>query len=399
MATPTTISPVTHLMTAAYDDNEKIIPARGFSSFFIRSNDSRTTFVPDSESFSYDIRRGDKKISKILTRENAARSLGSVQKANVGMKFQNSSNVFPAIVETASADWNQTLSRVSGEDPYGNLSRFDRLRIILVDEAMTAMKKIAGRIEKMSAEVLTTAKITLDDTPGSQYDFKRATTNTFAAPTVWTDAAATPLTDLDNLSQAIRQNGKVAPNGFVFGKSSYDAFVNNVSIKALADNRKYWFIEAGSERSISALPPDLQWMVDAGFKHRGNVSIDEGEFPIFTYNEQYQNDAGTWVDYMNAKQVFGFYSNARVDRYFGPSLTIPPSAMEQQEMLSKLGISVPSISAPPASQGGLLEPAMFNWDFDTPKGAQTSVFLRTHIAPVYIPTQVDSFGLITGVVA
>jgi hypothetical protein len=92
-------------------------------------------------------------------------------------------------------------------------------------------------------------------------------------------------------------------------------------------------------------------------------------------------------------------SDARIDRYYGPSIAMPPSQMEQQEMMSKLGIGHMEIMEMPSNAGVVVDPRAFNFDFDTPKGAQTSAFLRTHIAPVYIPTAVDAFGKITAVIA
>lgn len=399
MPTPTTISALTHLMIEAYDESAMRIPSRGFQTMFQRLAPT-PRFIPDSESFSYDVIRRGKKISKMLTREQAVRSLGTVNKPNVAMQFQNRSNVFPSIIETASADWNQTLSRVAGEDPYGNLDRFTRLRLLLMDDATEAMKRIAGRIEKMAVESILSGTITLDDAASSQYDFSRSTNNTFAAGVLWTNAAATPLDDLDTLAQRIAQNSGEAPDFIVMGRDSHAAFINNTSVETYADNRRYYFVEAGPAGTIGALPPSLSWMVEAGFIHTGNVRTPDGrDFPIFTYLEQYQTDAGTWTDYLESKSVLMGSSMARLDRVFGPSITIPPSSMEQQEMMSKLGIGVPMLTGIPQGQAGVLDPRMFNWDFDIPQGAQTSVYLRAHTAPVYIPTAVDAFGSITATVA
>lgn len=397
-AAPVTISPLTQLMVAAYDDTDLRIPTKGFQSFFAR-NAALPTFVENSRSFSYDIVRRGNKISKMLTRESAARSIGSVQKAIVGMKFQNSAFVFPSITETASVEWDQTLERVAGEQAFGSMTREERLRILLVRNGTEKMVRIAGRVEKMAAESLTLGTVTLDDTAASQYDFDRASTNTFAAPALWS-AASTPLKDLDNLARAIAQRGGMSPNFVVFGRDAVDPFIRNTTVSGISDNRRYYFIEAGNERQIAALPPNLSWMIEAGFQHIGNVRTMEGrDFPIFVYLEQYQTDAGVWTDYMDPKGVFMGYSEAPLARYFGPSLTMPPSALEQQNMMQKLGISITAAAPMPAGAAGVLDPRMFNWDFDVPHGAQTSAFLRTHTSPLYIPTAVDMFGKITAVVA
>lgn len=399
MATPTNISAVTHLMAAVYDERDMRLPSVGFQTLFARNNPT-PTYVFDSESFSYDIVRHGKKISKMLTRENAARSIGSVQKANVGMKFQNASNVFPSIIETASVNWTQTLQRVAGEDPYGNLTRFERLQRLLVEDAMEGMKRIAGRVEKMAVESVLSGTITLDDTAATTYTFNRSTNNTFAAGTFWTDSAATPLADLDTLAQSIHQNSGIAPDFVVMGRDSHTAFINNASVKSYADNRRYYFVEAGPVGTIGALPPGLSWMTDAGFTHTGNVRTPDGrDFPIFIYLEQYQTDAGVWTDYLESKSVLMGSSMARLNRFYGPSITMPPSPMEEQAMMSKIGIEVTRMTSMPANTEGVLPAAAFNFDFNTPTDGQDGVFLRSHIAPIYVPTAVDAFGSITATVA
>jgi hypothetical protein len=290
MATPTTISPVTHLMVEAYDESSLRLPSIGFQALYANAG-RQATFIFDSESFSYDIVRTGKKISKMLTRDSAARSLGGIQKASVAMKFQNASNVFPSIVETNSADWNQTLSRVAGEDPYGNLSRFERLRSLLVEGGMESLKRVIGRIEKMATESLVDGTITLDDTAGSAYTFGRSSNNTFAAPLLWTNSAATPLTDFDNLARAIAQNSGQAPDYLVFGRLAFDPFVKNAQVKIYADNTlNYNFVAAsGLTGTPGGLDSKFQFMLDAGFKHMGNCITPEGRgFPIFNYLEQYQ---------------------------------------------------------------------------------------------------------------
>ncbi len=395
---PVVISPLTQYMANVYDDTTLKAPSMGFQAFFARNN-PMPTYVWDQRGFSYDIIRGSKTISGLVPRKTAARNIGSTAKPNVEMKFQNHAFVFPTAVETASADWDQTLERVAGEDPFGSLTREQRFGILLAKGGMESMRRIAGRIEKMAVESLTLGTVTLDD--GQAYDFDRASTNTFAAPLVWTNASATPLVDLDNLARVITQNGGVPPDFVVFGRETFSAFINNPNVSGPADNRRYYFVEAGDNRSISALPPSLQWMVDAGFQHLGNCRTPEGrDFPIFNYLAQYQNDAlSTWTDYFDTKGVFMGYSEARVDRYFGPSLTIPPSQFEQQNMMQKLGVSINDVFELPSGPSGVLDPRMFNWDFDIPQGAQTSALLRTHTSPLYIPTAIDMFGKITGVVA
>jgi hypothetical protein len=395
---PVTISPLTQFMAESYDDTDLRMPGTGFQAFFARNN-PLPTFVDNQRGFSYDIVRGSKTISKMLTRENAARSLGTDAKPNVEMKYQNHAFVFPTITESNSAEWEQTLERIAGEDAFGSLTREQRFGILLAKGASQSMSRAVGRIEKMAVESLTLGTVTLDDTAGSSYDFDRATTNTFAAPAVWS-GASTPLVDLDNLARAITQNGGMPPNFVVFGREVTDAFIRNTTVSGIADNRRYWFIEAGSERSIAALPPNLQWMVEAGFIHIGNVRTMEGrDFPIFNYLEQYQTDALVWTDYFDTKGVFMGYSDAPMNRYFGPSLTIPPTALEQQQLIQKLGIDPTVGGQMPTGTAGVVDPRMFRWDFDVPTGAQTAALLRTHTSPIYIPTAVDMFGKITGVVA
>jgi hypothetical protein len=277
-----------------------------------------------------------------------------------------------------------------------------RLQMDLVDNANEGVEMIFGRLEKMSVESLTTGKITLDDTAASQYNFGRATGNTFAAPAFWSLTTTNPLTDIDNLAEAINQNGKTAADFVVLGRESWLAFQNNTLIKASADIRNYHFIKLGDLGSNYVLNPHVRWMQEAGFILQGEVKTPEGRvFPIFTYLEQYQTSGGTWTDYLNPKTVFMGDSTARLNRYFGPRLEMPATATQSRIMREALGIDVrTAINMPPLGAAGVADVRFFDWDFSIPSDqGQTGIYLRTSTNPLYIATHIDAFGQITATVA
>lgn len=393
------INTQTALMVEAFDDSKLIVQSKGFQTFFAKS-DPVGTFVTNSSSINYDIRRKGKKISELLTRKDAARSLGTNSKVHTGSKFENVSNVFPNITESISADWNTTLDRHFGEGPYGTAERLQRMQMELIDNGTEAMGMMAGRLELQCAETLTTAKTTLDDAASSQYNFGRAAANTFAATALWTVATHDPRIDLDLLDTEIRQNGKTAADFVVMSEDSWSAFQANAIIKALADVRNYDVIKVGDLNSAYSTRPNVAWMSEAGFVLQAKVRTPNGrEFPVFTYPEQYQDASNVWQDYMPAKSVFMGDSTARLKRFYGPSITMPASATETRMWMEKLGIDYQGTMPMPEGVMDVLDPRMFNFDFDVPTGAQTGALIRASINPLFIPTHVDAFGLITATVA
>lgn len=396
-----TINNTTSFMTEVFSDMQKIAVSRGFMSLFGRGM-SRTEFIEDSRQVLIDIIRGEKKISKMLTRSpgDGETNIGSNVKTTTAQKFQNVARVFPLIKERGAVSYDETLDRVAGEIPVnsGRMS-VDRARQKFADIILTNFKKIGGRMELAAAESISTGIITLDD--GATYDFGRSTTNTITPLTLWSVTnTASPIGDLDDLSDSLQENGKTEGMAAVFGYSAFKAMLDTDEITNIADNRRLSFVQAGDSKTLPSLPADMQFMVQNGFKYMAYLTTYKGRtIYIFTYNEKYQNDAGTWVDYMNPKDVLLLDHTARFDRYFGPRIRFDLMTEDERIMNRLLGIeSMQNQVVNQEGAAGILDARMFHHDgFLGPN--KDVITIETYTGPIYAPTQVDAAGLLDGVIA
>lgn len=388
-------------MTEVFSDMDQIKVSRGFMSAFGRGA-SKTVFVDNARELTIDLIRGEKKISKLLERVpgSGENSLGSNIKNTTAEKFQNVSRVFPLITEKGSVSYDETLDRVAGEIPINSgMGSIERARVKFAEIVMTNFKKMAGRIEQEASESLRTAIITLDD--GGTYNFDRASGNTIVPAILWsTVATAVPINDIDDIADAIQENGRTEGMACVFGTDAFTAFLETDQITAIADNRRLNFVQAGDSRGLPGIPSDMQWMLDAGFKYAAYVTTDKGRtIFIFTYNEKFQNDAGTFIEYMPTKDVLLFDHTARFDRYFGPRVRFDIEDENERIINRMLGLdNLRSQVINESVPVGVLDARMFH--HDSFLGDNKSVIgIESYTGPIYAPTHVDAAALLDGVIA
>ncbi len=388
-------------MTELFSDMERIKVSRGFLSAFGRGN-SRTVFVDNARELTIDLIRGEKKISQLLQRVpgDGEANIGSNVKNTTAEKFQNVSRVFPLIKERGSVSFDETLDRVAGEIPINSgMLSIERARVKFAEIVMTNFKKMAGRMEKEAAESLLTGIITLDD--AEVYDFDRAATNTIVPAILWSVVAtAVPIDNIDDLADSLQENGKTEGMACVMGVDAFTSFLATDQITAIADNRRLNFVQAGDNRGLPAIPADMQWMTDADFKYAAYVTTNKGRtIFIFTYNEKYQNDAGTWIEFMPTKDVLLFDHMARFDRYFGPRIRFNLQTEDERIMNGLLGLeNLHSQVINDTVPVGVLDARMFHHDGFLGDN-KTVIGIETYTGPIYAPTHVDAAGILDGVIA
>jgi len=399
---PQNVGAVTLFMHEMYSDLDLPDVPVGFQSFFGRGMGA-TVFVNNALQFNYDVERGDSTISKMLTRQTGGSyDLGPDTKSTKGERFTNKGRVFPIQREAMHVAFDDLFDRVPGEEPFISNPTDDmvlttRLRLRFAKQIRNVIKRHMRRFEVACSEAIRTGKQTLDD--GGFYDFDRSTNNTIAAPTVWTDANANIIEQIDNLCQVPQRNGKVPPNFLLPGEAAFAAMVLQLKIQTVADNIGFMFIRAGDQMILPALDANLSWMVAAGFNYVGWVQTFQGrKLPIFTYNKEYQDDAGDWQKIMPVDQVLAGYSEARCDRFFGPRITFPNNMFHDQAMNALLGFDFATAPMPMNLENpGVFDPRMFHIDGNVNED-NTAISARMVTGPVFVPAATDCFSLLTGVV-
>jgi len=408
MAAPQTVNRLTAFMAELFSDMDKIKVSTGFMSLWGKSeNGSITERVDDSLEFTMDIIRGKKKISDINPRSliSGETNIGSNLKTRTGEVFQNVSRLFPLIIERAGVEYSDTFKRLAGQLAVTKISgsemtAFEKASFKLAMGVKENMKNIAGRMELVASEAARTGIITLSD--GSTYNFDRSSSNTIVPAILWSVVAtAVPIANLEALYDEVKRNGKSTPSACIMGADAFSAFIKTDEITSSADNRDITFVRAGDTimQGLPGLPPSMSDFEANGFIYQAFVRTPKGRrIFIFVYDEEFQNAADTWVEFMPLNDVLLLDPTARLDRFFGPRIRFDIDTPDKMMIERVFGVQNMIANMPETPGTGVLESWMFHHDTFINTN-MTSVGIETYTGPIYAPTQVDAMGLLDGVVA
>lgn len=400
-ASPTPLDSYSRFMTEVFDEKTVISVPTGFQAFFGRpeAGGSKTIFNPDSEVVDIDIIRGNEKMAKMILRGTNGRPLNKQENVNV-QKFTNINRVYPLIEEEGDINASQLNKRVAGENPYANMSRFDRARYHVLTIHQETVRRIVRTFEYLaSSSVLTGSHPAILGTADTDliYDFLRKSTHTFATAAAWDGGSQDIMGDIDTGCRLIRVDAFMNPDMMVLGESAMKAFLADDDVKEKADNRRYELIRVNRDTPV---PPRFNRFINAGFLARGMLRTPAGyELWMFTYTDVYTDDAGDPQNYMPVDQCLIACSTARCDRNFGPPEQLPMDTERRQLLMDYFGFTDATIPTPAniKDAGAALDPMWFY--FDVYKGAaQKTLTVRTQTAPIFPTTQTDAFVTITDLI-
>ena len=193
----------------------------------------------------------------------------------------------PHLADRVQIDQNE-LHRVQfGEIAYNSTNRSKLTNLVMMWMA-EIMWKFERTIELQCQQVLDSGQVTAGNIT---VDYGRSPDLNIvnSGSTVWNNANANPLQDLENARKLITQKVGRQPNMWVMGTEAWNAFRNNEKVLALLDNRS---ADVGMIRD------------KRGIIHSHYISIP-GIGDVYTYDAAYQNAAGNSIDYIPDKVVYG----------------------------------------------------------------------------------------------
>jgi len=396
MSTPVPQDIFSRFMVGAFDERQIIAVSTGFQAFFGRpETGAKTLFSPDSSLVDIDIIRGNERIAALIPRGNIGRSMGSTQKNLRVEQFSSFSRKYPLVEEEGDIEAGQLLNRIAGENPYQSMSRMERLRYHALNIHHESIRRQVRLFEVLAAESILTGKqsaILGTADANLQYDFRRNTTHIATVNAAWSGAGSTAiLTDIDAACAKIRANGKVLPDMMIMGSTAINSFIKSATVSALADNRRFSFIQAGTD--ARQMPPKYQRFIDGGMIYQGTLKTPAGfELYIFTYLEVYTAANGTATKYLADDKVVIASTQARCDRYFGPSETLPMVPSKAALYREYFGFDPMAPPMPPKMKaaGSIIDPAMFYSDAYVSNG-EKAITIRCQSAPIFATTMTDAF--------
>jgi hypothetical protein len=394
--TPLGVDMYSRFMALHFDERDIIGVSTAFQSLF--ATGGQTIFSTSNLAVDIDIVRGNRKTAKMVIRGNRGKILNKKDIADG--KSTNIVRKYPLMQEDGFIDADELNFRQAGENSYNRKGKIERLRMLAVRRYQEMVRRIVRANERLSAQsVLEGKQDAIFGTTNTdlQYDFLRNANNIIAVADEWNDGGVI-MDQINAGCNAVRQNGKVNPNAILIGQDALPIMVNDSTMSALADNRRYDDLVRYND--TLSLPPDIQSLVNAGFLLYGKMRTTQGySLWILTYMDEYETDAGVVTPYMPLDQAVIFATNARRDRYFGPGQVLPPDNVRNQWYMDYFGFNV---TAPPMPQNiknmnAVINPAMFYSDA-YPTSDFTGINLRIQAAPIFSTTQTDAFCTLTGLV-
>lgn len=395
MSTPAPQDLFSRFMAGAFDEKQIVSVSTGFQAFFgATANGSETIFSPDSNAVDIDIIRGNERLAALIPRGTVSRSLGSLQKnVRSGLKSVFSRK-YPLSEEEGDITGDILLNRVAGENPYDRMTRMDRLRYHALKIHHENVRRQVRLFEVLAAQSVLTGKqdaILGTTNTDLQYDFRRNPTHTVTVGTSWAGGSADILGDIDAGCAKVRTNGRTMPDMMVLGSTAMNSFVKDTTVAALADNRRFEFLQVGRN---NPMPQKFQRFVDGGFIAQGVLRTPAGyELWLFTYLDIYNEPtAGTATKYMPDDKVIIASSMARCDRYFGPPENLPMVPMREALYRDYFGFDPmqPPMPAKMRAAGNVIDPAMFYCDAYVSQDWK-KITIRSQAAPIFATTMTDAF--------
>ena len=351
---------VTKTLMAAYEEMALTSPTMFLQNFF--GKNSTELQISPTEKVEIDIIRDANLIAIDVIRG------GTDGNSNKVERYTTKEYSPPLYDENTAITASMLSKRAPGVNPYSQLTDMQRnfLRLAVKAQKKQARKIIRSR-ELQASQALFTGTITLVNT--DSLDFKRKATHNITPGTQWTASAGNPISDLISTCDVNKEDGKMKSNVAIFGTAAWDIFVANTNVKSYLDNRR---IEPG------LISPNV---AEENAVFQGVIWVGSYRLELFTYPENYENPAGTSIQFVPEKQVCVMNSEARLDKAFAAVELLP----QVERSYDELGIG-------PLPE--LVSGQMVPYHFVKPPKAS---YVGVQSAPLMIPTAIDTFSNINAV--
>lgn len=245
-------------------------------------------------------------------------------------------------------DMTRLVKRRPGEALTGELSIQQREDLIVADILSTHRSAIERRWEWMAARAVIDGAVTIasPDYPAVSLSFGRdaAMSKNLTAADRWSEATSTPLEDIEDWMQEMHRLCGYTPTRVTMGINAWNAFKKHASVEKMFDTRR-----GSSNRGETGPGNGEPWQY--------RMSLDSaGGLEIWTYNDIYEDDAGSQVNFLDQDTIVFTSPAIEGVRAFG-AIMDRKAGYVATEMFPKM------------------------WEQDDP----SALFLMTQSAPLMVP--------------
>ena len=201
--------------------------------------------------------------------------------------------------------------RTVTETEYSNRTISDRTIERILESIMYSTLKISRAYEKQCSDALLTGMIVPNAAGKETVNFNRKSTHsvTLTGTATWDGTAADIVGNLTSWAQITLNDGKESPTRIIMGKTAYNAFIDDDSIKGQLDQR---WNDTITRRYIE--DPN-------GAAFMGRVAVAGAAFEIWTYPQVYWNGT-THVQYIPDNEIIMLPANPNFTAAYGAVATL-----------------------------------------------------------------------------
>lgn len=388
---------LTQAMAPMFDDAVGRTVSRNWLAFVGRGG-GRLIPAMDVKQVTYEIQRGNRRTSKLVTRTGMANRLLGANQKNLDLgSYTQVARATPLSIEEFAITNEKLLDKLPGEPTTDSgATRQFRLRYYAglgQNEMMKAQIRLMNDL--VGEGIRTGYQTAVTGNTDDMYDFYRNPNNMVTLGTPWgsNPTTCTPLADLDTaLSNAIAVSG-VLPTIMLAGNVAWSSLLKSDESAAFRlETQSDAFVRIGDRFSV---PSEYSFLTAAGWEPQGQIRTWEGRtLTVFTCEALSDDASGTPQRCMPSNEVVLCNANSRLDGIFGPPETLPETATDQRLYTEWFGFAPGSTPPGEPSVSGIVSPEMFYLDAIRNE-TKTAYLMRSQTAPLYVPVATDEWTVMT----
>ncbi len=212
-------------------------------------------------------------------------------------------------------DPNRVFARAAGEAIGGASTPGARWNAAVAENLREEKDAIQRLWNWMAAMAIIHGEVTVagEDYPTQVVNFGRdaGLTNTLLLTARWGEADADPLGDIKDMRTLAFVKGGSPITRLTMGLDAFDKFYADADVKKLLEGKD---VSRVSDSTMSAFGSP-----GSPFEYRGVLqgANGQGRLEVYTYNEQYEDEAGATVGFMDSNDVIGTGQSLNGTRCFG----------------------------------------------------------------------------------
>jgi len=387
---------LTQAMAPMFNDAVGRTVSRNWLAFVGRGG-GRLIPAMDVKQVTYEIQRGNRRTSQLVTRAGVANRLLGTNQQNLDMgSYTQVARATPLSIEEFAISNEKLLDKLPGEPTTDSgVTRQFRLRYyagVAQNEMMKAQMRLMNDL--VGEGIRTGYQTAVTGDTDNLYDFYRDANNVVTLGTPWgaNPTTATPLVNIDSLIDGMIARSGVMPTIALMGHTALTALLKTDEVSDFrAETYNAAFVNASERLTV---PSEYQFLIDAGWEMKGMLYTWQGRsLYIFTTEALSDNSSGTPTRCMPANEVVLCNANSRLDGIFGPPETLPETATDTRLYQEWFGFA-PGSTPPGQPSAGIVTPEMFYLDARRNE-SKTAYLMRSQTAPLYVPVATDEWGVFT----